>query len=205
VQDWVINIMESFGYVGILLLIAVENIFPPIPSEVILTLGGFMTTKSDMNIFLVYLFATVGSVAGAIVLYALGRFLTEERLGKLIDKFGKVLRLKREDLRRAESWFLRHGNRTVFFCRFIPIIRSLISIPAGMSNMNFWKFLSLTTAGTAIWNVVLVTLGKLAGDQWQKISEYFNTYSKITLVVLIVIGAGVAVWVIRKLKNRSDV
>ncbi|MDF2566986.1 MAG: DedA family protein [Oscillospiraceae bacterium] len=204
-QDWVINIMESFGYVGILLLIAVENIFPPIPSEVILTLGGFMTTKSDMNIFLVYLFATVGSVAGAIVLYALGRFLTEERLGKLIDKFGKVLRLKREDLRRAESWFLRHGNRTVFFCRFIPIIRSLISIPAGMSNMNFWKFLSLTTAGTAIWNVVLVTLGKLAGDQWQKISEYFNTYSKITLVVLIVIGAGVAVWVIRKLKNRSDV
>src|SRR5574344_1410256 len=122
-QDWIIDIMNHFGYLGIAILIAVENIFPPIPSEVILTFGGFMTTYSYMNLWGVVLFATVGSVVGAVVLYSVGRLLTPERLSGLIDKVQPILRIKIKDVKKAEGWFNKRGNFTVFFCRFIPIVR----------------------------------------------------------------------------------
>jgi len=202
-QEWIINIMNQFGYFGIALLIAIENIFPPIPSEVILTFGGFMTTYTDMNIWLVVLFATIGSVVGAIVLYSVGRLLTPERLGRLIDKVGPVLRLKREDINKAEGWFNRKGNFTVFFCRFIPIVRSLISIPAGMASMNFGSFLIFTTVGSAIWNVVLVYLGTVFGENWETIVNFMNKYSSATAVVLGVIAIGVVAWFIILRKNKK--
>jgi len=152
--------MNQFGYCGILLLIAVENIFPPIPSEVILTFGGFLTTCTSMNIWGVILFATVGSVLGAVVLYAVGRYLNYEKLQRWIGgRWGRRLHLKKEDISQAVDWFSRRGASTVFFCRFIPIVRSLISIPAGVAKMNPAKFIILTTAGTLIWNTVLVYLG----------------------------------------------
>lgn len=191
-QDFILSFMNQFGYFGILLLIAVENIFPPIPSEVILTFGGFMTTYTDMNVVLVIVFATIGSVIGAIVLYGLGRFLKQERLKRMVDsKIGKFLRFKKEDIEKADVWFRKKGSYTVFFCRFIPIVRSLISIPAGISKMSFWKFCLLTTAGTAIWNSVLVILGSLMGSNWEVIASFVDRYAQIVLflfVVLIFIG-----------------
>jgi membrane protein DedA with SNARE-associated domain len=184
-QDWIIQIVNQFGYVGILLLIAVENIFPPIPSEVILTFGGFMTTYTSMNIWGVILFATVGSVLGAIVLYGVGRWLTPEKLQRWLDsQWGKLLHLKKKDVTRAVGWFSRRGKSTVFFCRFIPIVRSLISIPAGIARMNMVNFLTLTTFGTLIWNAVLVYLGAFTGASWVRIIDYTNTYSTFAVGVL---------------------
>jgi membrane protein DedA with SNARE-associated domain len=193
-EQIVIEIINRFGYVGIGFLIAIENIFPPIPSEIILTFGGFMTTFSTMNVGGVIVTATIGSVAGAIVLYYLGRVLNTERLERLFDsKLGKRLHLKKEDVHRAEGWFLRHVNKTVFFCRFIPIVRSLISIPAGVAKMKLSVFLPLTAIGTAIWNTALVFLGKLAGDAWGTVAGYFNIYAIVAAVifVLLAIAAGV--------------
>jgi len=193
-EQMMIDIINGFGYIGIAFLIAVENIFPPIPSEVILTFGGFLTTVSNMNVWGVILSATVGAVAGALVLYYLGRLLNAERLERLFEsKLGRRLHLKKEDVRRAEGWFSKHGNKTVFFCRFIPLVRSLISIPAGAAKMQMGSFLLLTAAGTAIWNTVLVFLGKFAGDAWGNIANYVNVYSIIAVGVLAVIAIVVGV------------
>lgn len=197
-QEWIIEIMNQFGYLGIALLIAIENIFPPIPSEIILTFGGFMTTYTEMNVWLVALFATIGSVVGAVVLYGIGRLITPERLGKIIDKWGRILRIKRQDLDRAESWFTRRGNVTVFFCRFIPIIRSLISIPAGMSQMHVGAFLLYTTLGTAIWNIILINLGAFAGANWESVAAYIHTYSSVAYVIIALVVIGFVIWFIRK-------
>jgi membrane protein DedA with SNARE-associated domain len=201
--------MNRFGYIGIALLIAIENIFPPIPSEIILTFGGFMTTQSNMNIWLVSLFATVGSVTGAIVLYFIGRLLTPKRFGWLVDKWGHILRVKKDDIKRAERWFIKRGSLTVFFCRFIPIVRSLISIPAGTAHMNFGKFLLFTTLGTAIWNIVLVKLGAVAGENWQSIVNYMDTYSYIVWAAVAVAIIVIVILYVRKKKiekasNKSN-
>lgn len=188
-QNTIINIMNQFGYWGIALLIAIENIFPPIPSEVILTFGGFMTTISNMKIWGVVLSATAGSVLGAGVLYSLGRWLNPQRLELWLDsKPGRILHLKKEDVQRAEKWFLRHGRFTVFFCRFIPIIRSLISIPAGMARMNMGIFLLFTTLGTSLWNIALVYLGVFFGASWETAAGYINTYSMIAAILFTVIA-----------------
>lgn len=191
----IIEIMNRFGYFGVFLLIAVENIFPPIPSEVILTFGGFMTTFTAMSVPGVVFFSTIGSVVGAIVLYGFGRIFSVERLEMWLDgKIGKILHLKKEDVKMAERWFDKRGPYTVFFCRFIPIVRSLISIPAGMAKMGWGKFLLLTTLGTAIWNIVLVYLGSLAGENWESIASIIDQYSSVVLVLLIVVFIGVVVW-----------
>ena len=147
-EEFILSMMNQFGYIGVFLLIAIENIFPPIPSEVILLFGGFMTTYSELNIILMIIFATLGSLLGAIVLYYIGKILNKERLKKIVSgKIGKVLRLKNSDIDKADEWFDTKGNKTVFFCRFIPIVRSLISIPAGMSEMPLGKFFLYTTTG----------------------------------------------------------
>lgn len=132
--------------------------------------------------------ATLGSVLGAIVLYYIGKIFNKERLKKILSgKIGKILRLKNSDIDKADHWFDTKGNKTVFFCRFIPIVRSLISIPAGMSEMPITKFLVYTTVGSAIWNIVLVALGATVGENWKSILSIFDTYSHIALIVLIVI------------------
>ena len=203
-QEWIINTMNQFGYAGIALLIAIENIFPPIPSEVILTFGGFMTTKSNMNIWLVLLSATTGSTAGAMVLYYIGRLVTPERLGWFIDRWGFLLKLKTQDIIKAENWFNRHGSLTVFFCRFIPIVRSLISLPAGMAEMKISKFLLFTVSGTAIWNVVLINLGAFAGEKWNIIADYINTYSYVVFILLAFAGVGIIIWLLYKNSRQTS-
>lgn len=187
-QEIIITLINKFGYLAISFLIALENIFPPIPSEIILTFSGFMTIHTKLNIILVIISATIGSVIGAFILYKIGNILNKERLEKLIkSKVGKVLRLKKKDIEKADYWFDTKGSITVFFCRFIPIVRSLISIPAGMSSMPIKKFLILTTLGTLIWNTVLVILGNIMGESWVDIVDFMNKYSKIVLIVFIFI------------------
>lgn len=207
VQNIIIEIINQFGYFGIALLIAVENIFPPIPSEVILTFGGFATTFTALKTWGVVLSATVGSVCGAVVLYGVGRWLNPARMERWLGgRVGKALHLKRGDLEKADRWFRRKGKSTVFLCRFIPIVRSLISIPAGMSRMNMGVFLLLTALGTAIWNTVLVCLGAFFGASWETAVKYFDVYSLTATVILIVLAAVFcAVYLGRRLKkNRED-
>ena len=205
-QEIIINLMNQFGYIGIFLLIAIENIFPPIPSEVILTFGGYMTTYSNLNVPLVILSATLGSLLGAIVLYAIGKILNKERLMKIVSgKVGKILRLKKEDIESADKWFDTKGEKCVFFCRFIPIVRSLISIPAGMSEMNIPKFLIYTTIGSLIWNSVLVVVGSIVGKNWENIVNIFDTYSTITLILLIIIFILFVVWFYKKRAKKQQV
>ncbi|KAF5042752.1 putative membrane protein [anaerobic digester metagenome] len=188
-QNWIIQIINQFGYLGILILILIENIFPPIPSEVILTFGGFLTTYTSMNIWGVIFSATIGSVLGAIILYYVGKLLKPDKMEKFINgKWGQLLHFKNGDVTRASEWFSRRGKLTVFFCRFIPVVRSLISIPAGIAQMNMATFLILTTIGTFIWNVVLVYLGAIAGASWENIVGYMNNYSTIAIIALAVIA-----------------
>lgn len=185
-QEFIISLMDRFGYPGILFLITLENVFPPIPSEVILTLGGFMTTYTSMSILGVVLFSTFGSLLGAIILYCAGKLLNEERMIRLVSgKVGRILRFHPEDVCRSMEWFQKKGNKTVFICRFIPILRSLISIPAGMSKMEPTRFLIYTTAGSIIWNAVLVVLGSIVGENWTQISEIFGKYSFVTRLILL--------------------
>lgn len=187
-QALIITMMNKFGYFGILFLIAIENIFPPIPSEVILGFGGFMTTYTKLNIVGVIIFATLGSLIGAIALYLIGKILNRERLAKIVrGKIGKILFLKEDDIEKAYNWFDKRGYKTVFFCRFVPIVRSLISIPAGMSEMKMSKFLLYTTIGSLIWNTVLVVIGSMLGDNWEKLVVVMDEYSSIALILIIIL------------------
>ena len=194
-QEIIISFMDQFGYLGIMLLVALENVFPPIPSEVILAFGGFMTTYTSLHVVGVIISATIGSVVGAIILYFIGKLLNKERLISIVSgKVGKILRLKPKDIEKADKWFDERGNVAVFFCRFVPIVRSLISIPAGMSDMPLRSFLLFTTIGTLIWNTVLVILGSKMGENWTKIVDFISEYASITLVVLVVAFIAFVVW-----------
>ena len=202
-EEFILSMMNQFGYIGVFLLIAIENIFPPIPSEVILLFGGFMTTYSELNIVLMIIFATLGSLIGAIVLYYIGKILNKDRLKKIVSgKIGKILRLKNSDIDKADEWFDTKGNKTVFFCRFIPIVRSLISIPAGMSEMPLGKFFLYTTVGSLIWNTVLIIIGAIVGENWKSILNIFDTYSHIVLVLLVIIFV-VGVYLFYHTKNKK--
>lgn len=202
-ENWIISFMNEFGYIGVLLLIMFENIFPPIPSEVILTFGGFMTTYSDMTWMGVVIAATIGSVVGAMVLYSIGLLLGADRLEKIVDRWGKYIRLTREDIYRAEAWFKKYGPWTVFFCRLIPLIRSLISIPAGMSNMNFSLFIVLTTLGSLIWNGVLVSVGVAVGGNWEEVVAYMDVFSNIIYLLIGLSGVAIAIGYIKLRRKRA--
>lgn len=187
-EEFIVSFMNQYGYFGIFFLIFVENVFPPIPSEVVLLFGGFMTTYSKLNVSFMILFSTLGSVFGAIVLYYVGKLLNKERLKKFVSgRVGTILRLNDSDIEKADSWFDRKGNKTVFFCRFIPVVRSLISIPAGMSEMAIGKFLIYTISGSAIWNTILLVIGNRLGKKWKDFLNIIDQYSHIIFIVFILL------------------
>jgi membrane protein DedA with SNARE-associated domain len=202
-ENWITEFMSEFGYIGVLLLIMLENIFPPIPSEVILTFGGFMTTFSDMTQTGVIIAATIGSVIGAMILYSIGLLIDVSRLEKIVDRWGHFLRLTRKDIHKADAWFDKYGPWTVFFCRLVPLIRSLISVPAGMSNMNFPLFILLTTLGSLLWNGILVSLGVALGDNWESIVYYMDIYSNIAYVLIGMSGVAAIIWYFRFRRKRA--
>ena len=163
-----------------------------------------MTTYSELNIIIMIIFATLGSLIGAIILYYIGRLLNKERLKKIISgRIGRILRLKNSDIDKADQWFDTKGNKTVFFCRFIPIVRSLISIPAGMSEMPLGKFFLYTTFGSLIWNSTLIVIGALVGEKWESILNIFDTYSHIVLILLIIIFL-IAIYFFYNKKKKID-
>ena len=197
-QDFIINAMNQWGYLGVFLLIAIENIFPPIPSEVILLFGGALTAAAlggKLSIFWMIVAATLASLAGAILLYYIGKILKTERLKRIVSgRVGKVLRLKPADIDRADKWFDEKGNITVFICRCVPLLRSLISIPAGMSEMPMGKFILYTVVGSAIWNTILVTVGHNLGNNWESILGFFDNFSHLVVAICAVIAVAVLVW-----------
>lgn len=200
-QEFVMSFMNHFGYFGVFLLIAIENIFPPIPSEVILLFGGFVTTYTKLNIILMTLFATLGSLVGAILLYYIGKIFNYEKLQKLVSgKIGRILHLKKDDITRADKWFNQKGNITVFFCRFIPLVRSFISIPAGMNKMNIVKFIIYTTMGSLIWNFVLILLGAKTKENWTSILKLLNTYSIFIVIILLLLLILITIYFYKKRK-----
>ncbi len=205
-QELIIQIMNDFGYIGICLLILIENVFPPIPSEIILTFGGFMTIETEMTVLGVIIVSTIGSILGAIVLYLIGRLINKDVIERWLDgKVGKILRFKREDVEKANGWFEKKGKWTVLFCRCIPIVRSLISVPAGMSKMPVVPFVLLTTLGSAVWNTVLVVLGSVAGNSWEKIAGIVDKFSDVILIVLIVAVVGFLVWHFTRKRPQEEV
>lgn len=201
-EQFIVHVMEDFGYPGMALLIAVENLFPPIPSEVILTFGGFLTTRTALDVWWVVAWATLGAVAGALVLYGVGRALGGERMRALLaGPWGKRLGFDAEAADRAAGWFEKKGAKTVLFCRCVPILRSLISIPAGMARMNLVRFLLYTTAGSLVWNAALVHLGAAAGESWALLARRFSDGSGMVRWML---AAAAAVLLLRRLMKKKD-
>lgn len=183
--------MDTLGAPGAGIAIALENLFPPLPSEVILPLAGFAASTGQMSLIAVLMWTTAGSVIGALALYGVGALLGRDRTVAIAAKLPLV---KVSDIERTEAWFLRHGTKAVLFGRMIPIFRSLISVPAGVERMPLPVFLGLTTLGSAIWNTVFVLAGYSLGENWEDVTGYVSAYSKVVLVgavlaVLLFVGA----------------
>ncbi len=187
VAGWAVNLMETLGPVGAAIAIALENLFPPLPSEIILPLAGFTASQGSFGLVEAIVWTTAGSVVGALALYLVGALVGRERTRWVAERLPLV---KVADVDRTEQFFLKHGGATVFFGRFIPIFRSLISIPAGVERMPLWKFLGLSAAGSLVWNTIFVYAGYALGEQWHVVEEYAGVLQKIVIVVV----AAAVVW-----------
>lgn len=197
VADWAIGLMETLGAPGAGVAIALENLFPPLPSEVILPLAGFTAAQGSLVLWQVLVWTTAGSVVGAIVLYALGAWLGRDRLRAIVDRMPLV---SLSDVDKAEDWFTRHGQKAVLFGRLIPIVRSLISVPAGVERMPMGRFLVFTTLGSALWNTLLVGAGYQLGEQWHLVEDGVGVFQKVVVVVVV----GLLVWwLVRTLRSRK--
>ena len=194
---WVLDVIETLGAIGVGLLIALESIFPPLPSEVVLPLAGFLAGDGRMSFVAVTVWATVGSLVGALVLYWLGAALGTERLCRLADK---IPLMDGRDVERAEGWMDRHGVWAVLLGRMVPGVRSLVSIPAGVQRMPLWLFSVLTVVGSAIWNVLFIGLGYLLGDRWDQVGTYSDLLNYLVIGAVVLVVAVIAG---RRLRRRQ--
>jgi membrane protein DedA with SNARE-associated domain len=195
---WVISVISSTHYIGLVFLMAVENVFPPIPSEVIMPLAGYMVTQGKLSFLGIIIAGTIGSVLGALPLYYAGSRLEEERLKKLADRHGRWLTISRRDMERAKRWFERHGGMAVLFCRLVPGVRSLISLPAGVEKMNLAVFLGYTAIGSAIWTALLASLGYFLGSNFGEVEEYLEPASWVIL------GGILVFYIVRVLRQKGQ-
>ena len=196
IAGWVVDVMEAIGAPGAGLLVALENLFPPLPSEVILPLAGFTASQGSFSLAGAIFWTTLGSVVGAIALYWIGVALGRRRLRVIVDKMPLV---DLEDLDRTEAWFERHGKATVFFGRMVPIFRSLISIPAGIERMSFPLFVVLSAAGSLIWNTIFVVAGYFLGENWHIAEQYAGVFSRIVVIAVL---AFLIWWVVRRVRRN---
>lgn len=197
--NWATDFIDAIGLVGVALLVALENVFPPIPSELVLLLTGFNVSQGRFDVVSGIIAATIGSVVGAYVLYGAGRLLTEERLEALLGGLGRFVGLKKRDVEKGYDWFERNGTMVVLFGRLVPVVRSVISIPAGADKMPFGRFTLLTTAGSAVWNSVWVCIGWALEGEWQQAEKWGSAAQLVTVVAL---AAGLAFLVIRQRRRR---
>ena len=184
--DWVTNIISSFGYVGIGLLMFLENVFPPIPSELIMPLAGFTVTQGKLSLLFVILAGTLGSVLGALPWYYVGKLVGERRLREWIDKYGKWLTLSGADIDKSKSWLNKYGKATVFFGRLVPGIRTFISVPAGLDNMPLLPFLLYSSVGSLIWTALLTYAGFVLGNNYQQVEKYIAPISGIVIATIMI-------------------
>jgi membrane protein DedA with SNARE-associated domain len=196
IGDWVMSLMEALGAIGAGLAVAIENLFPPIPSEVILPLAGFAASRGELDLTAAIVCTTLGSVLGALALYGLGAWLGRERMRRIAHHLPLV---DVEDVDRTEAWFRRHGAKAVFFGRMIPLFRSFISIPAGIERMPLWKFALLTTAGSLIWNTAFILAGFWLGEQWHLVEPYADV---LQWVVIVGVVAALAWFVLTRIRKR---
>lgn len=185
--DWVVSTIEGWGYLGVFLLMVAENVFPPIPSEVIMPLAGFLAGRGDLSLTLTILVGTAGSVIGTLMWYYIGMAIGEERLKRFAARHGRWLTLSPSDIDYAHAWFQRHGAAAVFFGRMIPAIRTLISVPAGLSAMPFWRFLLYTVLGSALWTGMLTFAGLVLHENYALVADYVDPLSKLVVLSVVAI------------------
>ncbi len=178
VGQWVLDVIGALGYLGLALLLIAENLFPPIPSEVVLPLAGFLVGRGDLSLWGALFAATFGSVAGALILYGMGRWGGRP----LVLRYGKWLRVDEKGLRTAEGWFRQYGDWVVLGARVVPVARSIVSIPAGTMEMPVLRFTVLTTVGSAVWNAILIGAGVILGENWQVVERWMGSYSNVVLI-----------------------
>ncbi len=186
-SEWILMVMDKLGLVGVALMMFLENVFPPIPSELIMPAAGFAAAIGELSLISVIIAGTIGSVLGALPLYYLGSRLDETRLIRLTERYGKYLLITPKDIVSAQAWFDRHGKTVVFFGRMIPAIRSLISIPAGMARMSLLPFLMLTAMGSMIWSALLAYAGFVLGANYEKVGIYIESVSHYVVLLMVLI------------------
>lgn len=197
---WVQDVIEQLGALGVALLVILENVFPPIPSEIVLPFAGFVAQRGDGSVSVMILAATVGAVIGALVLYAIAALIGQVRLAAFIERFGKWFGVKPTDLARAEAWFDRHAIAAVLLGRCVPLIRSVVSIPAGFRRMRLVPFIVYTAMGSAVWNTALVGAGAVLGNQWDKVEPYVAVLQYVVIAVIVLF---VVRFALKKLRNRT--
>ncbi|WP_193046521.1 DedA family protein [Mycolicibacterium baixiangningiae] len=197
VAGWAVEMMERLGGFGAGVAIAAENLFPPIPSEVVLPLAGFAAARGDMTVLEAIIWTTAGSVVGAMLLYLAGVAFGRDRVYRLAER---IPLFSADDLATSEAWFHRHGTKAVLFGRMVPVVRSLVSVPAGLQRMPIIRFIALTAAGSAVWNTLLILAGYHLGVRWETVSDWLSRYQ---LVVFTAVGVAVAVWLVRRMRARS--
>ncbi len=183
---WATDLMAAFGAPGAGLIVAIENVFPPIPSEIILPLAGFAAGRGEFSVWAAIIWTTAGSVVGAFALYLVGMLCSDGWVRRTIARMPLV---SEDDVAKAEAWFDRHGRASVFWGRMIPGVRSFVSIPAGQRRMPWWEFTAFTALGSLIWNSVFVGGGYLLGSQWQLVEQYAGVFQTIVLVLLVALVA----------------
>lgn len=196
ITGWVAGVIESLGEAGVGLLVALENLVPPLPSEVVLAMAGYLAGEGRFNLVLATVAATLGSIVGALTLYGLGAAIGEDRLKRWLDRVPLV---DPDDLERADRWFDRYGKRAVLFGRMVPVVRSLVSIPAGADRMPLRQFVGLTALGSGIWNCIFVGLGFALGSQWQQIDRYSRW---VDLALYGTFAVLICTWVIKRVRKR---
>lgn len=201
-ETWILGLLEQFGLFAVFFLILIENIFPPIPSELVLTFAGYMSTITSYSLIEMIIASTLGSVIGALLLYGIGYILKLERLLKLINKIGKYIRLSEADIQKACDFYRKYQTKAVFFCRMVPLLRSLISVPAGLFEMKMTPFLITTILGSTIWNTLLIIVGSIVGENRAIIFEVIDAYKYILVALVLVLVVAYFIYKKRKV-NKS--
>ncbi len=189
--EFILNLIAWGGYIGIFILMTLENVFPPIPSEVIMGLGGMAVARGDMDMTPLLIVATAGTTLGNVFWYGVGRWIGIARIRPFVERHGRWLTLTWDDVEKLDRFFNRHGLWVVFFFRFLPTFRTMISLPAGMAKMGMPRFLLATFVGSAIWNAVLAYAGLLLGSRFEELQVYVGP------VAILTTGAVVVVWAYR--------
>ena len=187
--SWVQDVIEQLGYLGVALLVVAENVFPPIPSEIVLPFAGFVARRGSDSVVIMILAATVGSVAGALIMYWIAAVIGDDRLHAFTRKFGKWVQIRESDLTKAEEWFDRHAMAAVLVGRCVPLIRSVVSIPAGFRRMKLVPYMLYTFLGSLVWNIALVGAGALLGDNWERVGSYLGVFQWVVIAGVIAVCA----------------